>query len=88
MRDAGGIGEAVFPRASGDASDAACEAETSAFYFGPTLHYGSERWWATLAVYQQLPWAGNPADDVGAISHGLLVEAERYRVRFRLGVRL
>jgi hypothetical protein len=48
-------------------------AETNAFYFGPTLHYGSERWWATLAVYQQLPWAGNPADDAGAISHGLLV---------------
>jgi len=63
-------------------------AETNAFYFGPALHYGSERWWATLAVYQQLPWAGNPADDAGALSHGLLVDAERYRVRFRLGVRL
>jgi len=63
-------------------------AETNAFYFGPALHYGSETWWATLAVYQQLPWAGNPADEPGAISHGLLVEAERFRVRFRLGVRL
>lgn len=63
-------------------------AETNAFYFGPALHYGGETWWATLAVYQQLPWAGNPADEPGALSHGLLVEAERYRVRFRLGVQL
>jgi hypothetical protein len=63
-------------------------AETNAFYFGPALHYGRENWWATLAVYQQLPWAGNPADDPGAISHGLLVEAKRFRVRFRLGVKL
>ena len=63
-------------------------AETNAFYFGPALHYGNERWWATLAVYQQLPWAGNPAHDFGAVSHGLLVEAERFRVRFRLGVQL
>ena len=63
-------------------------AATNAFYFGPALHYGSETWWATLAVYQQLPWAGNPAHEPGALSHGLLVEAERFRVRFRMGVRL
>jgi len=63
-------------------------AETNAFYFGPALHYGSEKWWATLAVYKQLPWAGNPADEPDALSRGLLVEAERFRVRFRLGVRL
>src|SRR5262249_22802775 len=48
-------------------------AETNAFYFGPALHYGGESWWATLALYQQLPWAGNPADEAGAISQGLLV---------------
>jgi hypothetical protein len=61
-------------------------AETNAFYFGPAIHYASTGWWATLAVYNQLPWAGNPANEPGAISNGQLVEAERWRVRFRLGV--
>jgi len=63
-------------------------AETNAFYFGPALHFGSETWWATLAVYQQLPWAGNPAHEPGALTHGLLTKAERFRVRLRLGARL
>ena len=63
-------------------------AETNAFYFGPALHYAAQGWWATLAVYEQLPWAGNPAHDPGAISHGLLVGAERLRLRFRVGVEL
>jgi hypothetical protein len=63
-------------------------AEANAFYFGPALHYAAPGWWATLAVYEQLPWAGNPAHAPGAVSHGLLVEAERLRARFRLGVAL
>jgi len=66
----------------------AAHAQTSAFYIGPALHYASQRWWATLAVYEQLPWAGNPAHLAGAISHGLVVGAERLRVRFRLGIDL
>jgi len=66
----------------------AAHAETNAWYLGPAVHYAAPGWWATLAVYNQLPWAGNPADSPGAISDGRLVEAERWRVRFRLGVLL
>jgi hypothetical protein len=66
----------------------AAHAQTNAFYLGPALHYATETWWATLAVYEQLPWAGNPAGVAGAISHGLVVGAERLRVRFRLGIPL
>jgi len=63
-------------------------AEKNAFYFGPTIHYATENWWATLGVFSQLPWAGNPADEPGAISHGYLVGEERMRMRFRLGILL
>jgi hypothetical protein len=66
----------------------AAHPQENAFYFGPALHYASENWWATLAVYEQLPWAGNPAHEPDALSHGLLVGAERLRVRFRVGVAL
>jgi hypothetical protein len=62
----------------------AAHPEENAFYLGPAIHYAAHGWWATLALYEQLPWAGNPAQ--GAISHGLLVGVERYRVRARLGV--
>ena len=60
--------------------------EETAFYFGPAVHYATQNWWATLAVLPQLPWAGNPTNTPGAISHGFLVGAEQMRVRFRLGV--
>src|SRR6185295_9540298 len=60
----------------------------NAYYFGPTVHYAAENWWATLGVFAQLPWAGNPADEPGAISSGYLVGAERLRARLRIGVTL
>jgi hypothetical protein len=60
-------------------------AEANAFYFGPTIHYGTTNWWATLGFYKQLPWAGNPQDEEGVLSHGYLFDAEKTRVRFRLG---
>jgi hypothetical protein len=63
-------------------------AETNAFYLGPAVHYASQNWWATLAVYAQMPWAGNPSDEPEKISHGYLVGAERMRLRFRFGVLL
>ena len=63
-------------------------AAENAFYFGPTLHYAAPSWWATVGVFAQLPWAGNPADAPGAISHGYLVDAERMRLRLRIGVLL
>jgi hypothetical protein len=64
------------------------EAETNAFYAGPVLHYGSQNWWATLSVLKQLPWAGNPAGDAGAITNGYLTGAERWRLRTRIGIPL
>jgi hypothetical protein len=63
-------------------------AQSNAFYAGPALHYAGWGWWATLAAYGQLPWAGNPAHAPGAISHGLLAGAERLRLRLRVGVDL
>jgi hypothetical protein len=63
-------------------------AAENAFYFGPTLHYAAPSWWATLGVFAQLPWAGNPAEASRAISHGYLVDAERIRLRLRIGVQL
>jgi hypothetical protein len=63
-------------------------AQTNAFYFGPAVHYATETWWATLAIYEQLPWAGNPAHTAGAISDGLLTGSERLRIRLRLGIEL
>lgn len=63
-------------------------AEVSAFYFGPTIHYASQNWWATLGVYKQLPWAANHTDEDNVVSHGYLIDAERMRLRFRLGILL
>ena len=63
-------------------------AQTSAFYFGPTLHYASQGWWATLAFLPQLPIAGNPGGGAGAVSHGYVTEEERMRMRLRIGVQL
>jgi hypothetical protein len=63
-------------------------AETNAFFAGPTLHYATEKWWATLAVLAQLPWGGNPGNGAGALSHGYLTGEERMRLRLRIGVPL
>ena len=63
-------------------------AEVSTWYVGPAVHYASERWWATLGFYKQLPWAGNHTDEPELTSHGYVVDAERTRLRFRLGILL
>jgi hypothetical protein len=63
-------------------------AEVSKFYFGPTIHYASQNWWATLGVYKQLPWAANHTDEEGLVSHGYVYDAERMRLRLRLGILL
>lgn len=63
-------------------------AETNAYFAGPTLHYATENWWATLAVLTQLPWGGNPGGGAGALSHGYLTGEERMRLRLRIGIPL
>lgn len=30
--------------------------EHSAYFIGPTVHYGSEKWWVTLGWRHQMPW--------------------------------
>ncbi len=64
------------------------QADVSAFYLGPVVHYASQGWWATLAVDAQLPWGANPGHSPGAIVEGFVSDAERLRVRFRLGIPL
>jgi hypothetical protein len=61
-------------------------AEVSSWYVGPAVHYASQNWWATLGFYKQLPWASNHTDEPELTSHGYVVDAERTRLRFRLGV--
>jgi hypothetical protein len=64
------------------------EAETSSWYVGPAVHYAAQNWWATLGFYKQLPWASNHTDEPELTSHGYVVDAERTRLRFRLGILL
>jgi hypothetical protein len=64
------------------------EAEVSTWYVGPAIHYASQNWWATLGFYKQLPWASNHTDEEDLVSHGYAVDAERTRLRFRLGILL
>ncbi|HYM17556.1 MAG TPA: DUF6662 family protein [Micropepsaceae bacterium] len=67
---------------------AGARAETRAFYLGPTIHYGHDGWWATVGLSQQLPWAGNPGRTPGGTTHGYVTDAERFRLRLRLGFEL
>src|SRR5437764_14479641 len=64
--------------------------EHSAYFLGPTIHYGGERWWATLGFLHQLPigqafshdnkeLAAHDGDIVGD-------EHAEYYVRFSMGL--
>lgn len=64
------------------------KAETNAYFAGPTLHYAAEKWWATASLLAQLPWAGNPAGDPGAVTDDYLTGKERWRFRMRIGIPL
>jgi hypothetical protein len=57
----------------------------SAYYLGPTLHYGGERFFLTATALWQLPWASTHTDTVpGALVHGLVLDNDFERFRFRL----
>lgn len=67
--------------------------EHSAWFAGPTLHYGAQAWWATLTVLPQLTgWPRTLGDDANgdAISDRVatLAEHERVEVRFMFGIPL
>ncbi len=63
--------------------------EHSAYFFGPTIHYGGERWWATLGFLHQLPIGQAFSDDNKefATHDGYIFgdEHEKYYVRLRVG---
>lgn len=57
----------------------------SAYYLGPTLHYGGERVFLTATALWQLPWATTHTDTVpGSLVHGLVLDNDFERFRFRL----
>jgi len=61
---------------------------SDAWFFGPSFHYGGKRFFATVVVLAQMPWANRfPDSQPGAISGGYNgdVDFERYRVRAKLG---
>jgi hypothetical protein len=64
--------------------------EHSAYFLGPTIHYGGERWWATLGFLHQLPigQAFSQDNKEFAAHDGYIVgdEHEKYYVRFRVGI--
>jgi hypothetical protein len=54
--------------------------EASAWFLGPTVHYGSSRWWANLTVLPQV--AGSPDTHGGRE----LIEHEKVEVRLLVGI--
>jgi len=58
--------------------------QTSAFYIGPTIYYIGHPITVTFGAQAQLPWAGNSAHVPGAVSNGLVSDAERFRMVLRL----
>jgi hypothetical protein len=63
--------------------------EHSAYFIGPTIHYGGERWWATLGFLHQLPigQAFSQDNKEFAAHDGYIFgdEHEKYYVRLRVG---
>ncbi len=58
----------------------------SAYYTGPTLHYGGERFFVTLTAWEQLPWAKNYTEpDVVVGGRDYDVDFEKFRTRLKVG---
>ena len=60
---------------------------SDAFYTGPTIHYGGERFFVTLTGLEQMPFAHDYAN-IGALKNGRNydVDFETFRVRLKVGV--
>lgn len=56
----------------------------NAYFAGPTLQYVGHPFRVMLGAQAQLPWADDPTHTPGALSHGYLSGAERFRVRLRI----
>ena len=60
----------------------------SAYYVGPSLHFGGRKFFATLSYLEQLPWSTTHSDSVdGAIvgGHTYDNDFEQRRVRLKVG---
>lgn len=56
-------------------------------FAGPTLHYGSEKWWSTLTWFKQLQGGGPPyTDQEDTRLH--LIEKTKQEVRLKVGINL
>ena len=56
----------------------------SATFAGPTISYVGHPFRVVLGAQVQLPWASDPTHTPGALDHGYLSAAERFRVRLRI----
>ena len=63
--------------------------EHSAYFIGPTIHYGGQRWWASIGFLRQLPTgqAFNQDNKEFAAHDGYIFgdEHEEYYVRLKVG---
>ena len=61
----------------------------SAFYIGPSIHYGGKDFFVTATFLTQLPWGAdylNSGADSQVVNGQLLdVDFEKYRLRLKLG---
>ena len=65
----------------------------SAYFLGPTVHYGGKQWWATLAIMPQI--SGSP-QNLGQDALGNTVQdgsrylgkQEKVEVRLKIGVNI
>jgi hypothetical protein len=64
--------------------------EHSAYFLGPTIHYGAERWWASLGLLCQLPIGqAFSQDNKEFAAHNRYIfgdEREKYYVRLKVGI--
>ena len=67
----------------------ATEHEHSAYFIGPTLHYGGKTWWFTVGALFQLPVGSAYSEDNKQFAYddGYIFgnEHEKYYVRFKMG---
>jgi len=65
--------------------------EHTAFFIGPVLHYGSEKWWATLTLMHQFKATGFTDEQRDNIRGGLIFGDEHTRfdgIRLAIGIPL
>ncbi len=54
------------------------------YYAGPSVQYVAHPWTAKFAVQAQLPWASDATHMPGALDHGYVSDAERFRMMIRI----